>query len=65
MFPTTDREDVQTLTPHDTDLRDLLTNLQTDASAGLTGSEAASRLARDGENRLREKKKKSMLVIYK
>ena len=52
------------MTPHDTDLRDLLTNLQTDASAGLTGSEAASRLARDGENRLREKKKKSMFQRF-
>ena len=52
------------MTPHDTDLRDLLTNLQTNAGTGLTGSEAASRLARDGENRLREKKEKSMFQRF-
>lgn len=52
------------LTPHDPNLPELLQELQTDAKVGLTASEAAARLARDGENRLRERKKKTTLQRF-
>ncbi|MGN1249874.1 MAG: cation-transporting P-type ATPase, partial [Candidatus Spyradocola sp.] len=52
------------MTPHDANLNDLLTHLQTDAQTGLTEPEAAARLTREGENRLREKKKKTMLQRF-
>ncbi len=38
---------------------ELLDGLKTDGERGLTAKEAAERLSRDGENRLREKKKKT------
>lgn len=59
MIPTTDREDVEILTPHDAKRNDLLRELATDAQTGLTPEEAAVRLTRDGENRLREGKKRT------
>ena len=52
------------MTPHDTDLSELLRTLSTDPASGLTDADAAARLARDGENRLREKKKKSMFLRF-
>ncbi|MGI5884950.1 MAG: cation-translocating P-type ATPase [Candidatus Spyradocola sp.] len=52
------------MTPHDPNLPELLQELQTDAKVGLTASEAAARLARDGENRLRERKKKTTLQRF-
>ena len=55
---------METLTPHDTDLSELLRTLSTDPASGLTDADAAARLARDGENRLREKKKKSMFLRF-
>jgi len=52
------------MTPHDSDLNQLLAELKTGSATGLTAQEAADRLARDGENRLREKKKKTMLQRF-
>ena len=48
------------MTPHDSDLNALLKALSADAARGLTAQQAAERLDRDGENRLREKKKKTI-----
>ena len=42
----------------------LTASLETDVACGLSQSEAAERLARHGENRLAEKKKKSMLSRF-
>ncbi len=50
-----------TTSPYSTEIGEVVRALGTDERAGLTGAEAAARLARDGENRLKEKKKKSML----
>ncbi len=47
-----------------TELSHTLSNLGTDAKLGLDEGEAAARLERDGENRLKEKKKKSMLARF-
>ena len=44
------------MTPHDKTLSALLAELKTDEKSGLSSQEAAARLARDGENRLREGK---------
>ena len=40
----------------------IIENLSTDASNGLSSKEAAARLEKYGANRLREKKKKTMLI---
>ena len=52
------------LTPHDKTLSALLAELKTDEKSGLSSQEAAARLARDGENRLREGKKKTNLQRF-
>ena len=52
------------MTPHDKTLPALLAELKTDEKAGLSSQEAAARLARDGENRLREGKKKTNLQRF-
>ena len=49
------------MTPHDKTLSALLAELKTDEKSGLSSQEAAARLARDGENRLREGRKKTSL----
>ncbi|HIT26811.1 MAG TPA: calcium-translocating P-type ATPase, PMCA-type [Candidatus Ornithoclostridium excrementipullorum] len=43
---------------------ELLKELDVDAASGLSGSEAEKRLAEHGENKLAEKKKKSMIVRF-
>lgn len=43
---------------------DVVNDLATDAQKGLTEEEAQARLARYGENKLKEQKKKSMLVRF-
>ena len=52
------------MTPHDKTLSALLAELKTDEKSGLSSQEAAARLARDGENRLREGKKKTNLQRF-
>ena len=47
--------------PHSTGKDDLLLSLGADAEKGLTAAEASERLTKYGENRLKEKKKKTML----
>ncbi len=45
-------------------VEDVLDALQTDRTTGLTSAQAAQRLQRDGENRLEEKKKKTVLQRF-
>ena len=52
------------MTPHDKTLSALFAELKTDEKSGLSSQEAAARLARDGENRLREGKKKTNLQRF-
>ena len=52
------------MTPHDQNLSDLLKALGADERAGLSSQEAAARLARNGENRLKEGKKKTNLQRF-
>ena len=52
------------MTPHSSDLKELLTHLDTDTQVGLTDTESADRLAKYGENKLREKKKKTNLQRF-
>ena len=52
------------MTPHDKTLSALFAELKTDEKNGLSSQEADARLARDGENRLREGKKKTNLQRF-
>lgn len=52
-------QDFETLT-----VEALCGQLKTDAERGLSEQEAAARLARDGENKLQEQKKRSLLAIF-
>lgn len=52
------------MSAHNEKLNSLLTSLNTDASTGLSSSEAAKRLEEYGENKLREKKKKTNLQRF-
>ena len=49
---------------HEKSIPDILDALQTSADAGLSSKEAEERLKRDGENRLKEKKKKTVLERF-
>ncbi len=49
---------------HSISKEELLDKLEANAQSGLTGSEAAERLAKHGENRLSEKKKKTTLQRF-
>ena len=50
--------------PHSSNRDELLTHLQTDPKLGLTADEARARLEKYGENKLREKKKKTNLQRF-
>jgi Ca2+-transporting ATPase len=52
------------LTPHCQKLNDLLSGLGTDMAKGLSVEEAQKRLSQYGENKLKEKKKKSFLARF-
>ena len=52
------------LQPYSTDAGSVLSGLGTDVKLGLSSEEASARLARDGENKLKEKKKKTMLARF-
>ncbi len=52
------------MTSHDVSLSQLTETLGTSAERGLDAQEAAARLARDGENRLRARKKKTNLQRF-
>ncbi|HOV40678.1 MAG TPA: HAD-IC family P-type ATPase, partial [Oscillospiraceae bacterium] len=52
------------LTPHCEKLNDLLSGLGTDMAKGLSEEEAEKRLSQYGENKLKEKKKKSFLARF-
>ena len=47
------------MTAHDKSTQDVLLDLATDKTQGLSEAEASARIAKYGENRLQEKKKKS------
>ncbi len=49
---------------HSTKVEEVLQQLETDSVKGLTNLEAASRLERDGQNKLKEKKKKSLAMRF-
>ncbi len=50
--------------PYATDAGSVIEGLGTDVKLGLSSEEASARLARDGENKLKEKKKKTMLARF-
>ena len=52
------------MTAHDKSTQDVLCNLATDKTQGLSAAEVSARIAKYGENRLQEKKKKSMLQRF-
>ncbi len=52
------------MTFHNKSTEEALSALHTDAAAGLSAEEAAKRLSEVGENKLREKKKKTMLQRF-
>ena len=52
------------MTFHNKSTEEALSALRTDAAAGLSAEEAAKRLSEVGENKLREKKKKTMLQRF-
>ena len=52
------------LTPHSTSVTALLKELNTTAEIGLSEQEAQNRLAQHGENKLKEKKKKTNLPRF-
>ena len=52
------------MTPHSTSANELIRNLNTDETRGLTAREASARLEKYGPNRLQEKKKKTMLQRF-
>lgn len=57
-------EKQKTEAPYACGTDEVISSLGSSAALGLSSDEAASRLARDGENKLREKKKKSMLQRF-
>ena len=52
------------MTPHNTKIGDVLTELSTDQNKGLTRAQAAELKEKHGENKLREKKKKTTLQRF-
>ncbi len=54
----------QILIPHSSNIKDLLTFLSVNPSTGLTLEEVSSRLDEYGENKLREKKKKTIAARF-
>ncbi len=52
------------MTPYTQSQEELLSALKTDLNSGLSSEDASARLQRDGENRLREKKKKTNLQRF-
>jgi len=52
------------LTPHNQSIEEVLSTLSTDKAQGLSSAEAAARVEKYGENRLREKKKKTTLQRF-
>ena len=52
------------MTPKDESLSDLMKRLDADSASGLSSAEAEKRLAEHGENRLRERKKKTNLQRF-
>ena len=58
------KECVSHLTPKDESLSDLMKKLGADSASGLSSAEAEKRLTEHGENRLRERKKKTNLQRF-
>ncbi|MBE6630255.1 MAG: cation-translocating P-type ATPase [Ruminococcaceae bacterium] len=52
------------MTPHNQSIEEVLSTLSTDKAQGLSSAEAAARVEKYGENRLREKKKKTTLQRF-
>lgn len=52
------------MTPKDESLSDLMKKLGADSASGLSSAEAEKRLTEHGENRLRERKKKTNLQRF-
>ena len=52
------------MTPHSTKIQDILQSYSCDASSGLSSAQVEANLARYGENRLKEKKKKTNLQRF-
>ncbi|MBQ9778637.1 MAG: ATPase, partial [Clostridia bacterium] len=52
------------LTPHNNQIGDVMTDLATNQQQGLSAKEAAARIEKYGENKLREKKKKTTIQRF-